>query len=84
MANRVGNTAPATEVIPAGHAALTAEEELDEHQSDTSTGLTGLSVAALGIVFGDIGTSPVYTFLECSTLSTAFRSTRNTCWVFFR
>jgi KUP system potassium uptake protein len=65
MANRVGNTASATEVIPAGHAALTAEEELDEHQSDTSTGLTGLSVAALGIVFGDIGTSPVYTFREC-------------------
>ena len=65
MANRVGNTAPATEVIPAGHAALTAEEELDEHQSDTSIGLTGLSVAALGVVFGDIGTSPVYTFREC-------------------
>ena len=65
MANRVGNTAPATEVIPAGHAALTAEEELDEQQSDTSKGLTGLSIAALGIVFGDIGTSPVYTFREC-------------------
>ena len=29
MANRVGNTAPATEVIPAGHAALTPEEELE-------------------------------------------------------
>jgi hypothetical protein len=29
------------------------------------TGLAGLSVAALGIVFGDIGTSPVYTFREC-------------------
>ena len=65
MANRVGNTAPATEVIPAGHAALTPEEELDEYQSHTSTGLTGLSVAALGVVFGDIGTSPVYTFREC-------------------
>ena len=25
----------------------------------------GLSVAALGVVFGDIGTSPVYTFREC-------------------
>jgi K+ transporter len=85
MANRVGNTASATEVIPAGHAALTAEEELDEYQSHTSTGLTGLSVAALGIVFGDIGTSPVYTpFVSASTLSTAFRSTRNTCWVFSR
>jgi KUP system potassium uptake protein len=44
---------------------LTAEEELGEHQSDTSAGLAGLSVAALGVVFGDIGTSPVYTFREC-------------------
>src|SRR5947208_9147576 len=30
-----------------------------------ATGLAGLSVAALGVVFGDIGTSPVYTFREC-------------------
>jgi len=29
------------------------------------SGLRGLSVAALGVVFGDIGTSPVYTFREC-------------------
>jgi KUP system potassium uptake protein len=52
-------------VIPAGHAALTAKEESGENRSDTSTGLAGLSVAALGVVFGDIGTSPVYTFREC-------------------
>src|ERR1700726_3327802 len=65
MASRTGNTATSTELIPAGHAALTAEDELGEHQSDTSIGLAGLSVAALGVVFGDIGTSPVYTFREC-------------------
>jgi K+ potassium transporter len=65
MASRTGNAATSTELIPAGHAALTAEEELGEHQSDTSAGLAGLSVAALGVVFGDIGTSPVYTFREC-------------------
>src|SRR5689334_4494589 len=65
MANRADNTGSSTEVIPAGHAALTAEEERGEHQSETSTGLAGLSVAALGVVFGDIGTSPVYTFREC-------------------
>jgi len=65
MARRAGNTATSTEVIPAGHAALTAEEELGEDRSGTSTGLAGLSVAALGVVFGDIGTSPVYTFREC-------------------
>src|SRR5271165_1901180 len=65
MANRTGNTVTSTEAIPAGHAALTEEEERGEHRSDTSTGLAGLSVAALGVVFGDIGTSPVYTFREC-------------------
>jgi KUP system potassium uptake protein len=65
MASRDGITATSTELIPAGHAALTAEEELAEDRSGTSTGLAGLSVAALGVVFGDIGTSPVYTFREC-------------------
>jgi KUP system potassium uptake protein len=65
MANRAGDTATSTEVIPAGHAALTAEEELGENAPDRSTGLAALSLAALGVVFGDIGTSPVYTFREC-------------------
>ena len=65
MANRAGDTASSTEVIPAGHAALTAEEELGENSADRSTGLAALSLAALGVVFGDIGTSPVYTFREC-------------------
>src|SRR5271169_1088504 len=65
MANRAGNTATSTEVIPAGHAALTAKEELAENAADRSTGFAALSLAALGVVFGDIGTSPVYTFREC-------------------
>src|SRR6202022_5020858 len=65
MASRAGNSATSTEVIPAGHAAATPEEELGESRSETSTGLAGLSVAALGVVFWDIGTSPVYTFREC-------------------
>jgi KUP system potassium uptake protein len=65
MANRAGDTATSIEVIPAGHAALTAEEELGENAPDRSTGLAALSLAALGVVFGDIGTSPVYTFREC-------------------
>jgi KUP system potassium uptake protein len=65
MANRAGNTATSTEVIPAGHAALTAKEELGDNAPDRSTGLAALSLAALGVVFGDIGTSPVYTFREC-------------------
>jgi KUP system potassium uptake protein len=65
MANRAGNTPTSTEVIPAGHAVLTAKEELGETAPDRSTGLAALSLAALGVVFGDIGTSPVYTFREC-------------------
>src|SRR5437764_11118063 len=65
MANRAGNTGTSTEVIPAGHAELTAKEELGENAPDRSTGLAALSLAALGVVFGDIGTSPVYTFREC-------------------
>ncbi|HEX3523565.1 MAG TPA: potassium transporter Kup [Stellaceae bacterium] len=65
MANRAGDTATSSEVIPAGHAALTAEGELGEIVPDRSTGLAALSLAALGVVFGDIGTSPVYTFREC-------------------
>jgi KUP system potassium uptake protein len=65
MANRAVNTATSTEVIPAGHAALTAKEELGETTPDLSAGLGALSLAALGVVFGDIGTSPVYTFREC-------------------
>src|SRR5277367_183871 len=58
-------SATSTEVIPAGHAALTAKEELGENAPDLSTGFAALSLAALGVVFGDIGTSPVYTFREC-------------------
>jgi KUP system potassium uptake protein len=65
MANRAGNTATSTEVIPAGHAALTAKEELGETGPDLASGRAALSLAALGVVFGDIGTSPVYTFREC-------------------
>ena len=63
MANPTGNAASETEVIPAGHAAPSAEEEREGPSRPTS--LPGLSLAALGVVFGDIGTSPVYTFREC-------------------
>jgi KUP system potassium uptake protein len=63
MADRTGNAASTAEIIPAGHAAPSAEEELDGPARPS--GLAGLSLAALGIVFGDIGTSPVYTFREC-------------------
>ena len=64
MKNPAANPATST-IIPAGHAASTAEGEVGEHRANASTGLAGLSVAALGVIFGDIGTSPVYTFREC-------------------
>ena len=65
MTNHSGQTATSTEAIPAGHAASNGEGEVESGQADKSSGLAGLSVAALGVVFGDIGTSPVYTFREC-------------------
>ena len=34
---------------------------ISDHRSATVPGLSGLSLAALGVVFGDIGTSPLYT-----------------------
>jgi KUP system potassium uptake protein len=37
---------------------------MSEYQSH-STSLAALTVGALGVVFGDIGTSPLYTFKEC-------------------
>jgi KUP system potassium uptake protein len=63
MPNRADNTAASTEDIPVGHAFTTGEG--GEHRSKTGINLAGLSLAALGVVFGDIGTSPVYTFREC-------------------
>jgi KUP system potassium uptake protein len=40
-------------------------DQIIEDDQDTTPGRGGLIVAALGVVFGDIGTSPVYTFREC-------------------
>lgn len=63
MADPPAKAASSTEVIPAGHAAPSTDDEREGPAPPTR--LAGLSVAALGIVFGDIGTSPVYTFREC-------------------
>ena len=41
------------------------QDEEEREGPPPRTGVAGLSLAALGIVFGDIGTSPVYTFREC-------------------
>ncbi|HEY3910240.1 MAG TPA: potassium transporter Kup [Stellaceae bacterium] len=61
MTDPQGSPGSLTEIIPAGHAA----PRVGEQQEPPPAPLAGLSLAALGIVFGDIGTSPVYTFREC-------------------
>ena len=38
---------------------------MSKHAPATGKRLVGLSMAALGIVYGDIGTSPIYAFKEC-------------------
>jgi KUP system potassium uptake protein len=55
----------ASEVIPAGHPAPARERHDAGGGPTASPGVAGLGLAALGIVFGDIGTSPIYTFREC-------------------
>ena len=45
---------------------LSAEPELTLHSGPSGLKrLAGLSLAALGVVFGDIGTSPLYAVREC-------------------
>jgi KUP system potassium uptake protein len=65
MENHSSETATSAEIIPAGHAAPPPEDKGRGQKADKLTGIAGVSVAALGVVFGDIGTSPVYTFREC-------------------
>ena len=42
-----------------------ATPETPVHQTGHRTSLAALALAALGVVFGDIGTSPLYTLKEC-------------------
>jgi KUP system potassium uptake protein len=63
MAEPSAGAAGPRELIPAGHAAPSTEDEGGGPPAHTGTAT--LSLAALGVVFGDIGTSPVYTFREC-------------------
>jgi KUP system potassium uptake protein len=63
MADPTASAASSAGVIPSGHAVPGTDEEGEGRARPTNLG--GLSLAALGVVFGDIGTSPVYTFREC-------------------
>ncbi len=41
-------------------------------------------VAAVGVVYGDIGTSPLYTLKQCFPAHTAYPSITMECWAFCR
>jgi len=45
--------------------AKTTEAQAEEDQTTQRRRLAGLALAALGVVFGDIGTSPIYAIREC-------------------
>ena len=64
MADRSGEVV-SDETNRQSFAAGRATDQVAEDDQDTPPGHGGLVVAALGVVFGDIGTSPVYTFREC-------------------
>jgi hypothetical protein len=82
MADRAADAASSTEGIPAGHASPTAAE--DRRGSPAPTGLAGLSVAALGIVFGDIGRARSTPFGSALTPSAGWHSRRVTCSACYR
>jgi KUP system potassium uptake protein len=45
------------------------------------SGLAATALAAMGVVFGDIGTSPLYTVKEVFGGHHPLAVTRTTCWV---
>ena len=54
--------------IPESHASSShASSPHDEHVAHHGGSLAALTLGAIGIVFGDIGTSPLYTLHECLT-----------------
>lgn len=61
-----------------GPATLVETDEIKHHHGERPTGkrLGSLSLLALGIVYGDIGTSPLYSIRECFSGSHAVPLTR--------
>jgi KUP system potassium uptake protein len=49
-------------------------ETIDAHHSGEGASLAALSLGALGVVFGDIGTSPLYTLKECMSAAGGSRA----------
>ncbi len=57
MANSLSRTVPRT--------SAPAESQVRPHTSDPRSRLLPLTLTALGVVYGDIGTSPLYAMREC-------------------
>jgi hypothetical protein len=75
---RAGDCATASSgSFPLDIADLSADEEA---RPSPNTVLAGLSLAAVGVVRGDIGTSPVYTFGSASIPSMDCRCRLGTLW----
>ena len=81
MAEPAGGGTSPSEVIPAGHAALSEDEE---RGTPPQTGHAGLAIAALGVVFGDMGQVRSTPFGSASTRSMVCRFPRKTFSAFCR
>src|ERR1700722_17180589 len=66
--NLSGSSAPP---VPVGSTSLPSSDGSNNARPAISSSLTTLSVAALGVVFGDIGTSPLYTLKAVLNLAGA-------------
>src|SRR5450432_1844661 len=62
-------TDPASRPDPTGHSRSTAVHGI-HHPPKTRKEMAWLSLGALGVVYGDIGTSPLYAMRECLSPST--------------
>ncbi|HEY6342739.1 MAG TPA: KUP/HAK/KT family potassium transporter [Bryobacteraceae bacterium] len=56
-------------------AAAEQTAEQNHHKPELGASLAVLSLGALGVVFGDIGTSPLYTLRECMTAAGGTKAT---------
>jgi len=62
--------APSPGGVPAAVAADASQQSAAHHHHPAARGIDGLKLAlgAIGVVYGDIGTSPLYAIKECVTL----------------
>ncbi len=51
--------------------------------TDNKQSLPAITLAAIGVVYGDIGTSPLYTLRECLSGQFGFGVERDTVFGFF-